>query len=90
VFKDQCGVHQRYWRYDGKVRLDQVAPVQLETGESSKPLLNSVEVLLVDIYSDNSLCDGGVDMFQTVAARYSQYGYALWKTVVKRIFEQVR
>ena len=64
--------------------------MELKAGERAKPPLNLIEISPVDIYSGDPFCNCAVDLFQAVAARYSQHSDTLGKTSVKSVLEEFR
>jgi hypothetical protein len=87
MFKDQCRMYQRY-RSQAEVTFGEVATVEFQAGKPAEPSLDFVQVPLIDIHSNHPLCNCGVNLFQTVAARYPQHCDTFWKTKIESALEE--
>jgi hypothetical protein len=66
MFKDQRRVDESH-RIKAKVRTTEIAATELHSGYGFKPSLHSIKISSVDIHSNNSPRNNGVDIFWAVA-----------------------
>lgn len=64
--------------------------MEFEASKRAKTSLDLVEILLVDIYSNDPLRGCAVDLFQTISTCYPQHGDTLGKTAIESTLEEFR
>src|SRR5713101_8640416 len=82
-------MYQRH-RSQTEVPFGEVETVEFQAGERTEPPLDLVEILLVNIHSNDPLCGCTVDLFQAVATGYPQHCDTLRKTTIESTLEEFR
>src|SRR6185437_13156948 len=67
-----------------------VTTVEFQAGKRAEPSPHFIEILRVDIHSDDPLCGCVVYLLQAIAARYSKHSDAFRTAAVESALEKLR
>src|SRR5215472_10805608 len=80
----------QHHRSQTELLFGEVTTAEFQAGKRAEPPANLIEISLIDIHSNDPLCDCTVDLLQAVAARYPQHCYTLRTTAMESNLEEFR